>query len=90
MIDEVGTIWVVEYPRPLSSGTYDILWHASVTDFLIRGLGGLRKEDIYSIYKSKAKAEQIANKLMKEHEPEHDKFGFTEQQKERWFTSGLD
>lgn len=64
MIDEVGTIWVVEYPRPLSSGTYDILWHASVTDFLIRGLGGLRKEDIYGIYKSKSKAEKVAHRLM--------------------------
>jgi len=64
MIDEVGTIWVVEYPTQYS-GIQDILWHAQVTDFILQSLGGLRKEHIYGIYKSKAKAEKAAYRLMK-------------------------
>ena len=65
MIDEVGTIWIVEKPRSSGDVIEDILYEDDISGLLQRARGGLISFHIYGIYKSKLAAERTAIKLIK-------------------------
>lgn len=67
-IDEVKTFWVVTYPTKYST-LPDIVFKATVFDMMVQQAGGLRREEIAAIFKTKPKAEKLGKKLLKDQVP---------------------
>jgi len=63
--DDVGKFWVITKPTKASS-LADICFEADIMYMKNQFRGGLEAKDIIGFYKSKPKAEKIAEKLLKE------------------------
>ena len=64
-VDEIGNFWVVTQPTGVSE-LVDIFFEADVFDMYLQIRGGLEGDSIVGIYKNKAKAKKVAEKLIKE------------------------
>jgi hypothetical protein len=63
--DEIGDFWVVTDPgRGQESEMADIFFQADIFDMALQLRGGLKGWEIIGIYKNKAKAQKIAQKLL--------------------------
>jgi len=64
-VDEIGKFWVVTRPRPTSE-MVDILFETNVTGMMLQARGGLEPSDLAGVFKSKAKATDMAKRLIEE------------------------
>lgn len=63
MHDEVGSFYVVLRPTPLST-LGDIFFLTSVEGIMLQAMGGLRSDEVFGVYRSRKKAEQLAKDLL--------------------------
>ena len=61
--DEIGEFWVVMNATSGNEVLEDLLFEADIFDMMLQQRGGLDVPSIQGIYKSKAKAKKIAEKI---------------------------
>lgn len=62
-VDEIGKFWVVTKPGQLAE-LDDIFFEVDIFDLHLQLKGGLAGDDIVGLYKNKAKAKKVAEKLL--------------------------